>query len=55
MQSTISSITSDNDSLRKEVKAASAAASTASNKIDTQYKAVLDDLKRRLKTLESKK
>jgi len=55
MQSTLNTISSDNDSLRKEVKSATAAASTASNKVDTQYKAVLDDLKRRLKALESKK
>jgi len=55
MQSTLTSMSSDNDVLRKEVKAASSAASTASNKIDTQVKTALEDIKRRLKSLESKK
>jgi len=44
----------DNLNLKKEVKKAEAAASTASNKLDSTLKSTIEDLKRRLKSLESR-
>lgn len=55
MQSTLSSLSTDSELMKKEVKAANAAANTASNKIDTQMKSALEDLKKRIRSLESKK
>jgi len=44
----------DNLNLKKEVKKAEAAASTASNKYDSTFKSTVEDLKRRLKSLENR-
>ena len=54
MQAKFTSIESDQTSLKKEVKQASSAAHTASNKYDSLVKSVLEDLKRRVKAIEGK-
>jgi len=54
LQSKFSQIETESSSLRKEVKGAVTAANTASNKVDSSLKSTIDDLKKRIKSLESR-
>jgi len=50
----VKALETDNSSMRKEVKGAASAAHSASNKWDSTYKSIIDDLKKRVKSLESR-
>jgi len=54
LQSKLTSLESDTSSMKKDVKGAVTAANTAANKWDSTYKSMLDDLKKRVKSLESR-
>jgi len=54
LQSKLSTLETDSSSLRKDVKGAVSVANTAANKWDSTYKSMLDDLKKRVKTLENR-
>jgi len=54
IQTKMKTLESENSTIKKDVKAASNAAHTASNKWDSTYKSLIDDLKKRVKSLESR-
>jgi len=54
IQSKVKSLESENSTIKKDVKSAINAAHTASNKFDSTYKSLIDDLKKRVKSLESR-
>jgi len=54
IQSKVKTMESENASIKKDVKSAANAAHTASNKWDSTYKSIIDDLKKRVKSLESR-
>ena len=54
LQSKISTLEGDQSTLKRDVKQAASAAHTASNKWDSHVKSIIDDLKKRVKSLEGK-
>jgi len=54
LQSKLNTLESDATSMRKDVKGAVTAANTAANKWDSTYKSMIDDLKKRVKSLEGR-
>jgi len=54
IQSKVKTMESENASIKKDVKSAANATHTASNKWDSTYKSIIDDLKKRVKSLESR-
>ena len=48
----INTLLAENVTLKKEVKNATSAAATASNKWDSTYKSIVEDLKKRVRQLE---
>jgi len=54
LQSKLTSLESDSSALRKDVKGAVSVANTAANKWDSTYKSMLEDLKKRVKSLENR-
>ena len=54
LQGKLTTLENEQAVLKRDVKQAASAAHTASNKVDSQIKSTLDDLKRRIKGLESK-
>jgi len=50
----LTTLESDASSMKKDVKGAVTAANTAANKWDSTYKSMLDDLKKRVKSLEGR-
>ena len=54
MQKRFNSMEAENQFLKKEVKSVSSATATAANKWDFTYKSMVEDLKKRVRHLESK-